>query len=208
MHILLKQALAAALLLGTAWSTPAAVITFAGGADPAFTYDGGIYTINSNILPPSSGYASVAAFTGEPNIAFNSGGVSPSSFYLAGPAASVFTLNSFVIASAWGTQTLTIRGYNDGALLFSSMLPITPAAQLAMFGWAGIDKLTIFTGTDFVESNNGGAGQHWALDNLTINETVVASLVPEPASLALLGLALIALGFSCRRRHLGATALA
>ena len=180
---------------------PAAVITFAGGADPAFTYDGAIYTINSNILPPSSGYASVAAFTGEPNVAFNSGGMSPSSFYLAGPAASVFTLNSFVIAGAWGTQTLTIKGYNNGALLFSSMLPITPAAHLAMFGWAGIDQLTIFKGNDFAASNNGGAGLHWALDNLAINEAVIANLVSEPAPLALLGLALITLGFSCRRRQ-------
>lgn len=198
MHTYLKQALAAALLLGTALSTPAAVITFSGGADPAFTYDGGIYTINSNILPPASGYASVGAFTGEPNVAFNSSGVSPSSFYLAGAASSVFTLNSFVIAGAWGAQTLAIKGYNNGALLFSSMLPVTPVAKLALFGWAGIDQLTIFTGTDFVESNNGGAGLHWALDNLTINQALAANPVSEPAPLALLGLALIVLALSCR----------
>jgi hypothetical protein len=108
-------------------------------------------------------------------------------------------LNSFVIAGAWGNQTLTIEGWNDGALLFSNLLPVTTTAFTATFDWLDIDLLRIIIGTDFVETVEPGIGidrREWTLDNIVINEALSA---PEPGSIALLGVALA--GLVCSRRR-------
>jgi len=175
----------------------ASVITFEGGLDPTFTYSG--VDVATVPVATTSGYNNVAAATASTHVAFDPNAISPSDFFIAGPAATTFTLNSFVIGGAWGSQTLTIQGFNNGAMLFSSALAVSLTPVVFAPGWAGIDQLRIITGTDFVLSPlvvGLGNGQHWALDNLTINEAVVR--VPEPATLALLALGL--LGFALRTR--------
>ncbi len=175
----------------------ATVIGFEDGLDPAFTYSG--VGPLSTLLTPPSGYDNVAAFTGSTRVAFNRTATSPSSFFIAGSPATTFTLNSFVIAGAWGTQTLAIAGLNDGSLLFSSALGVSLTPTVFAPGWAGIDELRISIGSDFVHDPIVvGSGQHWALDNLTINEPT--SSVPEPASLVLLGSGLAGLA-AWRRRQ-------
>jgi hypothetical protein len=177
-------------------SANATVIGFEGGLDPAFTYSG-VAQEDGPVLT-GSGYNNVMAFTGSKGFAFNPSEVSPSSFFLVGSSSATFFLDSFVIAGAWGTQTLTISGLNNGIQLFSQTLAVSLAPTVFTADWAGIDQLRIATGSDFVQDFSlSGRGQHWALDNLTINE---AATVPEPSSLAIVGLGLIGLAIARRKR--------
>ena len=195
----LYVALAGAFLLNGA--ATAAVLDFESGLDPAFTYSG----VSTLTVPesPGSGYDNVAAFSGSSGVAFNPFAVSPSSFMIAGGPTTTFTLNSFVIAGAWGTQTLLIEGLNDGSVLDTSSLGVSPAAQTFNAGWSGIDELRITIGSDFVQNGDlGGTGQHWALDNLTYN----AAPIPEPETYAMLLAGLGLLGFVARRRKQQAAA--
>jgi hypothetical protein len=178
------------LLFSVALTTAnATVIGFNSGLDPTFTYSSDITYKNAPVTG-TSGYDNLAAYTGGYSMVFNSSEASPSNFYLAGSSSATFILNSFVIAGAWGNQTLTIVGSNNGVQLFSQLLAVSVTPTVFSAGWAGIDQLTIKTGTDFLQTASGGNGQHWALDQLTINES---NRVPEPASLAIACLGLAAL---------------
>ncbi|MEC5384703.1 PEP-CTERM sorting domain-containing protein [Uliginosibacterium sp. H3] len=162
-----------------------------------FTYNG-VTQLNTPIAT-GSGYDNLAAATGSTGMAFNPNGVSPSDFFLVGNSASTFTLNSFLIAGAWGTQTLTIRGLNNGVQLFSQALAVSLSPVLFTANWSGIDQFEILTGNDFVQNQTlTGSGQHWALDNLTINEA--AASVPEPSTLAIVALGLVGLGLARRKQ--------
>jgi hypothetical protein len=188
------------LSIGVAEAT---VIGFEGGSDPIFTYVGVDFAATP--IATVSGYNNVAAFTSSTWVAYNPGEVSPSDFFLAGSPIDTFDLNSFVIAGAWGTQTLLIEGLNDAALLFSTSLAVSLTPALFTPNWSGIDQLRISIGNDFVQDQSlGGAGQHWALDNLTINQS---SAVPEPSALPLLALGLAGLCVSRRRSRRNALAI-
>ena len=126
----------------------------------------------------NSGYLSVKEYT---NSNFYAWGYGWGSFYLAGEPYETFDLNSFVVASAWGEQTLLIQGLNDGVLLYNESVYTTTSAQLFLADWVGIDQLVINPLGDFISSNNpNGDGPHWVIDNLTIN---AGREVPLPASI-------------------------
>lgn len=200
-----KVVIAGAVALAMSSVAHATVITFEGGLDPTFTYSG-ISVLNGTGLPALSGYRTVANATGDSKVAFNPSEVSPSDFFLAGPSTGTFTLNSFVIAGAWGSQTLKIQGFNNGGLLFTSSLFVTNSTATTFSpSWSGIDQLRISTGNDFaLTSNLGGSGQHWAIDHLTINQ---AAPVPEPETYAMMLAGLGLLGAAARRRKQGTTAI-
>jgi hypothetical protein len=171
------------------------VVNFSSGYGP-FAVDG------VNIGPSlNGGYASVAQYPGNLGVAYNPNAVSLSSFYLTDPAAT-FTLNSFVIAGAWGSQTLHFTGYNDGVLSYATDLWVDTVATLLTLDWVGIDQFSITTGSDFVQQANlTGSGQHWALGSLTYNNAVTTTpTIPEPGLLALLGIGLAGLGVSKWRK--------
>lgn len=111
---------------------------------------------------------------------------------------SAFTFNSVYLTSGWNNgQTVDIIGSLQGTQLYSrSMVVDTHAPTLGTFDWVGIDTLSFSTygGT---HAGYAGAGAFLAFDNLTFNEAV--SAVPEPSSIALLGLGLF--GFAASRRR-------
>lgn len=199
-----RLAIAGSVALAMSGVAQATVYSFEGGADPAFTYSGVDFLNGGSYTPAASGYHQVSLFTASDWVAFNPYEASPASFMLAGAPTATFTLNSFVIAGAWGSQTLTVEGYNDGVLVHSSALGVTPAAATFSPGWTGIDELRITTGSDFANSVIGGDGKHWALDNLTINES--AAPIPEPETYAMMLAGLGLLGVVARRRRQNAAA--
>jgi hypothetical protein len=140
------------------------VIGFESGFDSRFTFEG-ISVVGS--VQPGSGYDNVRSFTNSNIVAFNPGATSPSTFTWVGNG-ETFDLVSFVIAGAWGTQTLTVQGLLNGAVAFSSPLFVSPTPVVFSPSWVGIDQLRIHIGNDFVDFRLGGSGRHWALDNLVI----------------------------------------
>jgi hypothetical protein len=106
----------------------------------------------------------------------------------------------FDFNSAWFTadgrysgatsQDVQVNGYAlDNSLLFTQTINLTTAPRFFTFNWSHLSRLT-WDPTGANTTNN------IAIDNLTYN----ANVVPEPASMALLGLGLLGL-FTLRRRQ-------
>ena len=176
----------------------AIVIDFESGLDPLFTYTS-VQTYSTTST--GSGYNTLYDYTGSSTVAINPFEASPSTFSWANTG--TFDLNSFAITGAWGSQTLTIEGLLNGISIFSSLVAVTnDAVNIFSPSWVGIDAFRIAIGTDYVAAPNlSGAGQHWALDNLTINENM-PSAVPVPAAAWLFGSALLGFfGFSRKKAN-------
>jgi len=199
-------ALPAFMLAGAAQAT---LITFEPGSSSPFAVDAwqirfidGTGPVGGGGVPVlTSGFHSVATATPGTTVALNRNGFDPASFsYTDG----VFTLDSLYIASAWGTETVTFRGFLGDDELFALNRDLTLQAQLVTFdGWEGIDKLVIdildgsFVADPDLFESGIGTGPEWVVDDITINETTAN--VPEPALLALLGIGLLGFGVSRRK---------
>lgn len=183
------------ILLAITGAANATVIDFESGLDPLFNYTG--VTTGSGFIAPS-GYNTVSVFTGSSTLAFNPFEASPSTFSWAG--AGTFDLTSFVIAGAWGSQTLTIESLLNNVVQDTVLLAVDfDVVDVFSPGWSGIDAFRITTGNDFVLSQQvQGSGQHWALDNLTINQNGSVP-VSSPSTLLLIGLGLVGIGFARRK---------
>jgi len=144
----------------------------------------------------NDGYWSVAEATSTEWVAFNPLERSPSSF--ASASGELFNLDSFWLAGAWGSQTLTITGYADGVLIDTTTIGVSITAQEYFFpGFQGIDTFTIAIGNDFVLDPlvSGGTGRHWAMGSVTI------TAVPEPETYVMLLAGLGIVGAVARRRR-------
>jgi len=188
------------VLLVAGFSANAAVISMGSSLHPAFTYSS-VNTLHGATYSSGSGYESVANATSTDFVAYNPYEASPSTFTWA--SAGTFDLNDFIIAGAWGSQTLSITGYNGNSLVGSAYHAVTTAASTFTANWSALTHFIIETGTDYVyQSNLSGSGQHWALNDIRINESVGA--VPIPAAVFLFAPALLGfLGF--RRKAKAAT---
>lgn len=190
----IQGALAAGTLL-LSLSAQATVINFSQAGHPDFTTTSVNYT--NGAAQTTSGYRAISDATGNQYVAFNPSAAPSSSFNWAN--AGTFDLTGFAIAGAWGSQTLTIEGYNGSNLMNSLDFDVTTQASDFIANWSDLTSFVINIGTNFVDNPNinNGSGQHWAMNSLVINENVS---VPAPASILLLGLALVGAGFSRKRK--------
>lgn len=98
-------------------------------------------------------------------------------------------------AQSYTSSTITVEGYNSGSLVGNATMVLGATG----YNWLQADLL----GIDSLKFIASGSSQWWLMDDMTIN--VAASntsnnSVPEPASLALMGLGLIGMGFLGRKK--------
>jgi len=231
---------ASLLTLGVAFAMPSAVaqtasqtITFVqhgfwfdDGAPSSFFIASGVgyttglgtysYDTEWNWVEVYNGYRSVREATGSLAAAGNH----PYNPLMEGTFASssgeFFSLDSLWLAGAWGSMTLSITGYANGAVINTAAIYVDMAAQEYFFsGFEGIDSFSITVGDDFEPDPSfyGFSGmQHpnpflemasstWALGGITIT-----TAVPEPETYAMLLAGLGVVGAIARRRRVKAAA--
>lgn len=118
-----------------------------------------------------------------------------------------FDLASFVIAGVYGSQTVTVQGLDDGALLYSELFAIDLTPRLFLAGWTAIDELRIVVGDDFVvhpDHLEAAAFRNWAIDDVQYN--LAAIPVPGAGLLFLSGGLPLLAALPRRRRHKAAGA--
>jgi hypothetical protein len=185
----MKKTLLAALLGLACASAFAGVIHFddlAGDETVAIAngYQGlnwdNIATIREDAYP-GSGYA--AGTVSHTNAAYNMNGATAAIWRVG-----AFDFIGAYFTSAWLDQEIAFEGYRAGALLYASDVSTvldTATPQWVQLGWSGIDTLVIYN----------SSGTQWAMDDVSVNVDV-----PEPASLALFGVALAGLAAGRRRK--------
>jgi hypothetical protein len=111
----------------------------------------------------------------------------------------LFDLNGFWLASAYGSQTLVVRGFDPIANIhYEDQIDITTTATYYAFNWEGISVFSIDTRTimNFEKDPRvNDNGMYWVMGNITITP------VPEPETYAMLLAGLGIVGVLARRRR-------
>ncbi|HUQ72077.1 MAG TPA: PEP-CTERM sorting domain-containing protein [Planctomycetaceae bacterium] len=123
-------------------------------------------------------------------------------FNLLGGLASSFLVNDdFDFVTPQSSANLLIEGYLGGAFVGSASITFDPASGGVGTGYHsigslfGIDELRFFSSFD--QGLTGGL-DYWLVDNVDLADVDSAAPIPEPATLTLLGSALVA---AALRRH-------
>jgi hypothetical protein len=145
------------------------------------------YGLDTSVYEPS-GY--VNGVVSSNFVVYNAWG-NPASF----SNSSTFTFNSAYLTAAWndGLQ-ITVQGFVGGlggTQLDSTTLTVnTSGPTLETFNWSGIDTV-LFTSSGGTNHGYNGAGEHFAMDNVMINNPLPT---PEPGGLTLLSLGFASIG--------------
>ncbi|AFU99210.2 PEP-CTERM sorting domain-containing protein [Simiduia agarivorans] len=142
---------------------------------------GDMWTVNGTAgYLAGSGYETLANALDGDMVGFNGYGYNP--VLVEAQGTDTFDLTSFWMTSAWdNVLNISLSGWLDGVMLYSTNFEVSRTeARFFTFDWMGIDSVRF-----------DDQGQHFAIDNIVLNE----SSVPEPSPLLLLGLGLVALGW-------------
>ena len=187
--------LAILFLLGFAPSVNAILIDIDNTFFPSsFSFDG--IAIGGGDIEAGSGYDNMVDYTGSTLWAFNPG-IPPDYIEVESPSnvysTEIFDLTSFLIAGAWGNQTLLLEGLLGGNVIYSSELAVSTNVQIFEANWYSLDQFRITIDPNGIEPtiNDLLFGGNWVVDNIVINENVAP--VPEPSTIVLMGLGLIGL---------------
>jgi hypothetical protein len=182
--------------VGVAQAAPQ-TITFTGDGSSFFTANAWdvSYIDSSDPANAYGGFKSVADATSSQWIATSRFDASPALF--SSTTGMLFDLNGLWLAGAWGSQTLTITGFDaSGNGIYTTQIGVTTTAQLYSFDWAGIASFDIATGADFVKDPmSPQSGLNWALGSVTVTP------VPEPEAYAMMLAGLGIVGAIARRRR-------
>jgi hypothetical protein len=138
------------------------------------------FVLNTPTFTSASGSNGFAAGTvSAPNVAFNGFGDT------AITSDNIFTLTSAYLTAAWRDDLqVTMTGKLLGVTIhMATFSPSAIAPTLEVFNWDGIDEVNLFSTGGTQHPGYSGDGTEVAMDNLTINESVV---VPEPRTLVIL----------------------
>jgi hypothetical protein len=196
--------IALAMVFGSLGISHATVLTFddiGGGDAPVNNGYGGLnwsnmYYLNGTSYPiPDSGYH-YGRVSGD-YVAYNGWG-SP-----AVVSDTEFDFNGAYLTGAWNNDlNINVIGYLNGVEQYNQTVVVdVNAPTWFTFNYLGIDSL-YFNSYGGVDSGTGGAGEHFAMDNFTFNESVGSNPVPEPATIILFGTGLVGLaGRKFRRKE-------
>jgi hypothetical protein len=157
------------------------------------------------------GYLTTSTYTNNPsgylngtvsgtNVAFNGAGWDASMSSQTSP----FTFNSAYFTGAWNNGlNIQVNAYLAGTQVDTmSFVVDSTSPVLETFNWSNIDALTFSSSGG---TNAGYAGclyvsgcNHFAMDNMVVNDVIPA--VPEPATYAMLFAGLGLIGFSASRK--------
>lgn len=145
-----------------------------------FNWDN-VGTIRADAYPGSGFEAGTVSYA---NAAYNRYGATVT---ISKAGAGTFDFVGAYFTSAWLDQEISFEGSRDGQVLYASATSYvldTTTPQWIGLDWSGIDTLVIYN----------SSGTQWAMDEFT---------VPEPASAALVGIALMGMMRARRRRGAG-----
>lgn len=191
----MKRILLAALLSIAGLSANAAVLSFDDiptsspnnvGDMPA-AYKGFVFNATSDWIDTIGSGWNYGTHSGEFTLLNNDGGP----IVVAAADASDFTFGG-VWAETWNfaaSRSGTIVGLNNGAQVWSKQVVINSSFAFVSGMTGNIDQLQI------------NLGDYFLIDDLTLNGPAVAAAIPEPGSMALLGLGLAGFAAARRRRN-------
>ncbi|MGA1870495.1 MAG: PEP-CTERM sorting domain-containing protein [bacterium] len=93
-----------------------------------------------------------------------------------------FDFNGAYLTAAWNTDlNIRVRGFDDGVQIYEQIVTTdTNGPNWFDFDFLGIDQLEFYS-YGGISAGIGGSGEHFAMDDFTVNESV-----PEPATCLLL----------------------